>query len=276
MVFFSGEDMSELNDRVDDHNFYLSLIVNIFGEKCAKVVYVERDTFIGIKGTREIKNNDGVWTKTEPIERTETIERMVIHDCDITVEGQVFNPVTWLNEKVQKLLSSKEASGTTSHSRSNKAVRSWTNPHQADLFDSYDDYYNSNKSYGSYIVNEVASFLSTVIALDNKCNEEVEVALNKLNEKLKLASVSKDFDKVCSKHVTDINTMFDSLYSTYFGNMDDDAIVADVIQQCIDIIENHAADYDMAVGLVQEGLLSVGRSLTVNGKKPKFQTITIV
>jgi len=269
-VFFSGEDMSELNDRVDDHNFYLSLIVNIFGEKCAKVVYVERDTFTDIKGTREIKNNDGIWVKTDAINRTETIERMVVHNCDIIIEGQVSNPITWLNDKVQKLLTAKQTQQVAQQNKNAKAVRNWTNPHQTDLFEPVE-----YPSYGSYVADEVAAFLSTAIALDNKCADEVEVCLERFNKELQTASLSKDFDKTCSEYVQNFNAIFDNLYSTYFGAMDDDAIVADVIQQCIDIIENHAADYDMAVGLVQEGLTTVGKSLTVNGKAPKFQTITI-
>lgn len=38
-VFFSGTDTEELMDNVNHHNFYLSLIVNNFGEMIAKLVY---------------------------------------------------------------------------------------------------------------------------------------------------------------------------------------------------------------------------------------------
>ena len=39
-VFFSGTDMSELEDNAPNHNFYLSLIVNNFMEFCAKVCFI--------------------------------------------------------------------------------------------------------------------------------------------------------------------------------------------------------------------------------------------
>lgn len=38
-VFFSGTDMDELKDNCANHNFYLSLIVNNYGEMIAKLVY---------------------------------------------------------------------------------------------------------------------------------------------------------------------------------------------------------------------------------------------
>jgi len=39
-TFFSGTDMSELNDNVDKHNYYLSLIVNFAGTFSAKVAFL--------------------------------------------------------------------------------------------------------------------------------------------------------------------------------------------------------------------------------------------
>ena len=47
-VFFSGTDMSELEDNSPNHNYYLSLIVNNFMDFCAKVCFIaqaENETF---------------------------------------------------------------------------------------------------------------------------------------------------------------------------------------------------------------------------------------
>ena len=47
-AYFSGTDLQELRDNIDNHVYYLSLIVNFKGEYCAKIC---------VKGSRTVKEN---------------------------------------------------------------------------------------------------------------------------------------------------------------------------------------------------------------------------
>jgi hypothetical protein len=47
-TFFSGTDMEELHDNAPNHHYYLSVIVNNYGEVCAKTVFI---------GEREVKSS---------------------------------------------------------------------------------------------------------------------------------------------------------------------------------------------------------------------------
>lgn len=63
-TFFSGTDDRELTDNVDKYNYYLSLIVNVRGQYCAKIAYLAETE-------RKVK------VKNKPSFRTET-ERVVV------------------------------------------------------------------------------------------------------------------------------------------------------------------------------------------------------
>lgn len=73
-TYFSGVDMSELNDNSEFHNYYLSLIVNNFMKMKAKVA------FRGSNSTYECKNEKG---ETWNLRLAETAQTMFVFDCDI-------------------------------------------------------------------------------------------------------------------------------------------------------------------------------------------------
>lgn len=75
-TYFSGTDMSELNDNSEFHNYYLSLIVNNFMDMVAKVAY-RADT----KGFSYTATDEWGNTYIKEIKMAEQL--LIIHDCDI-------------------------------------------------------------------------------------------------------------------------------------------------------------------------------------------------
>lgn len=78
-TFFSGTDMSELNDNSPNHNFYFSLIVNNFLDTCAKVSFVGEANVENIKYTCKDEKGEEYFIPGGSI----TKEMLFIYDCEI-------------------------------------------------------------------------------------------------------------------------------------------------------------------------------------------------
>jgi hypothetical protein len=83
-TYFSGTDMSELNDNSEFHNYYLSLIVNNFMDMTAKIAY--RATTEGFSYKAKDENGNS-YSKNLQIKQT----YLVIHDCIINVPTEEIN-----------------------------------------------------------------------------------------------------------------------------------------------------------------------------------------
>ena len=90
-VFFSGEDMSELEDNYELYDFFLSLIVNNSGDRLAKIaipVITITKSISTLTSRTIIKNSEGLNVETinEPVEKESETEEymMIIADVDIT------------------------------------------------------------------------------------------------------------------------------------------------------------------------------------------------
>ena len=84
-VFFSSTDMSELNDNLGFYNYYLSIIVNNYGDITGKVAFqssVQVPTYTA-KDENGTEYNFGVDLKEEPI--------MFYYECDITTPTYELN-----------------------------------------------------------------------------------------------------------------------------------------------------------------------------------------
>lgn len=83
-TYFSGTDMSELNDNSEFHNYYLSLIVNNFMDMTAKIAY--RATTEGFS-YKAIDENGEYYSKKLYMAQT----YLVIHDCIIESPTEEIN-----------------------------------------------------------------------------------------------------------------------------------------------------------------------------------------
>lgn len=93
-AFFSGVDISELQDNIKSHNFYLSLIVNNAMKPVAKIATLVEGESTGeyiFKGKDE--NGEDYVLKTTT--GTHKKQIMVDYDCDIIFNMEAFNNVTY-------------------------------------------------------------------------------------------------------------------------------------------------------------------------------------
>lgn len=82
-VFFSGTDMSELNDNCPQHNFYLSLIVNNYNDFMAKVAIRGEATVIQKAVPFIATDENGKKYTMETLDFDHKEERMYVYDCII-------------------------------------------------------------------------------------------------------------------------------------------------------------------------------------------------
>lgn len=87
-TFFSGTDISELEDNVENYNFYLSFITNNNNDYIAKLCFVAKNeqTFNVVYQARDEKGDLYDFTKEEKIS---TQDKMFIFDCEIIPEFPV-------------------------------------------------------------------------------------------------------------------------------------------------------------------------------------------
>lgn len=83
-VFFSATDLSEVNENSEFHNYYLSLIVNNKGEKCAKIAFRAK-VVEDVNRVITFRGNDGVTQTRTSVEQVEK-EYVYLIDCDIEEE----------------------------------------------------------------------------------------------------------------------------------------------------------------------------------------------
>lgn len=82
-VFFSGTDMSELEDNAPNHNFYLSLIVNNALDYCAKVCFVAVADKNEYNLPFTAKDESGSTYVLENIGFQPVKDKLVIINCDV-------------------------------------------------------------------------------------------------------------------------------------------------------------------------------------------------
>lgn len=82
-AFFSGTDLQELRDNIDNHAYYLSLIVNFDGEYCAKIC---------VKGSRTVKEDSileykGLLSDESTVHRhKQEREESIVYTVDLNIE----------------------------------------------------------------------------------------------------------------------------------------------------------------------------------------------
>lgn len=131
-VFFSGTDMSELEDNSPNHNFYLSLIVNNFMEFCARVAFITscEET---IQFPFYAKDEQGVKYLHSSEGFVAPNKKMIMHDCDIKspsnsifVEDAFKGKVNHIIEKANRVIPiSKTYQTHGTHKPEVRGFKSW-------------------------------------------------------------------------------------------------------------------------------------------------------
>jgi hypothetical protein len=113
-TYFSATDMSELNDNVDKHNYYLSLIVNMGGTYTAKVAFLSQ-----VHSTLKMSFNEDSGKeshfKTDNVEKT-----MIVVDMDVYykyTEKFFYDRYTEVKKKIAAVEKAKAKNYTRSYNR---------------------------------------------------------------------------------------------------------------------------------------------------------------
>ena len=107
-VFFSETDMEELNDNIDSHDFYLSLIVNNYMDFCAKIAIKSKlKSFVNERV--EGQDENGIFYEIYKKTRNMSKEVLIIYDCNIisskeniSIDEEFSKNVSSIIEKKQK------------------------------------------------------------------------------------------------------------------------------------------------------------------------------
>ena len=144
-VFFSGEDMSELQDNAKFYDFYLSLIVNNKSQMTAKIAFegeIEKKSKIiskYINSERVIKS----------LENEEIINEVVLFtaDCDITFPTIQSISIQSIDKRIEEIQKSKV---TTSYTKSfSSRSNGFMSNYGREIQDEYTDFlgYSKNDSF---------------------------------------------------------------------------------------------------------------------------------
>lgn len=93
-TFFSGTDWSQMEDRSENCNYLLMLIVNLSGNYCAKIGTRVKKSNAGSVVLKMVNNTDGYEDIT--LQGEAESEALMIMDCDIEKEGGALVPETFL------------------------------------------------------------------------------------------------------------------------------------------------------------------------------------
>lgn len=273
-VYFSITDTEELDENVGNHNFYLSLIVNNKGEKCAKVAYVER---VSTKSTLSfsMKDDDGKWVDIDAAEDDDVIEQMVTIDCAIEVESIQPDPDDWFMERVDEI--KMEAVKRRAYEAAEKAKKKqqYKKPYvyKPPVIGKTDDANDFFAGVEAYEFSQVSSFLKKLITCDPG-NESLTI-----NECLEFQH--KNIDDYSGEERgqelqslgLDMYDMYDACYYDVFGVNDSEEVEAKVIQDAINQLAIWAERFPEVSKVTQAALLMAGQYLKINGIVPAYEPI---
>lgn len=144
-VFFSGEDMSELQDNAKFYDFYLSLIVNNKSQMTAKIAF-EGEIEKKSKIISKYINSERV---TKSLENEEIINEVVLFtaDCDITFPTIQSISIQSIDKRIEEIQKSKV---TTSYTKSfSSRSNGFMSNYGREIQDEYTDFlgYSKNDSF---------------------------------------------------------------------------------------------------------------------------------
>jgi hypothetical protein len=128
-VFFSGEDISELEDNVDNYDYYLSLVVNNKMNKVAKIVFPGKEQ----KETKFKRSFKDILKNIINIDSTETeeVDIMFTIDCTVISDVVIKNTMEEYDERIKNI----------------KAAKVKTTPKITPYFDGYGSKYSRGYDY---------------------------------------------------------------------------------------------------------------------------------
>lgn len=158
-VFFSATDLSEVNENSEFHNYYLSLIVNNKGEKCAKIAFRAK-VVEDVNRVITFRGNDGVTQTRTSVEQVEK-EYVYLIDCDIEEETTFDVDQNFIN-RTDEIIALEAVKKATTTGKKSLPATTGTESSQGKLFKESPTAFKDRKP-NDFAINV---FLSKVISTD--------------------------------------------------------------------------------------------------------------
>lgn len=172
-AYFSGTDLQELRDNIDNHAYYLSLIVNFDKKYCAKIC---------IKGEREVKESSvlkytGLFDNKKSNKKSNSTKiETIVYNADLDIEMPEKNTdISFIGEILK--LKKKKKSYTSSWSTNNNHARYENGWGHSNKYDPERENFSHGKTNGTQVsiwddtdsisdVEDIESFIGRLITVD--------------------------------------------------------------------------------------------------------------
>lgn len=232
-TFFSSTDTSELKDNVENHNYYLSLIVNNAMEMTAKIAF-KGTMKSSEKQTITFKDNEG---RNKSFNTSKTVEKEVMftYTCNIEVE-KLFDVEESFKSRVNVIIEDKRTKDAElAKRRVVSPISNVTGHYPIRMgngyggYDDFEDYSAYRGDYGEYYEkgfqqpkyrskdaeledDVVESIVADFLCLEYDCKKNV-------GEAIFLANI--DYKTRGSEFITEVGQFFRNMFPMYGSNRDE-------------------------------------------------------
>lgn len=265
-VFFSGTDMSELNDNSASHNIYLSLIVNNFMDFCAKVAFRGKAESVTDSIPYYAKDEEGENYVIDTATFNVNKEKMFVYDCDIKSKAEQVLVETGFADQVKEIMKPKPVTTptTTTHKThtvhknyQGKGNQQKKTNHKSVVAKRMSDLSQNNQAYHQFmndypfIDDDTFGDAHPNITEDHTEIEIFAMALLNFTNELKsedtLDSLISYIEEMEVTEQVLANTVIEhlpALFEKYFPNFDEDGMVfISVVEQVVELFEENVTIY---------------------------------
>lgn len=257
-VFFSGTDVSELEDNAPNHEYYLSLIVNNKGDKQAKVCHIA-------KRLTKFQRRNSDTLQFENFQNELEEEVLIIYNCEIVEECQNIEVSKEFEERTSEIIKIADSkpkyavykpyqggnyktyyANNKINTKSNKQEKPLSKNYSTGYLDfeennlgwdnsSYEDYNQAYLDWGPKIdLMEVEFFAYYLVALGSTLSEKM--SLEEILDYYVKNNISAD------KLAKDIEKEFENCYKLYFKE-DTEYLVTEVKKRFLEELILEIKDY---------------------------------
>ena len=233
-VFFSGTDYNDLEENAKLHNYYLSIVVDNYGKLHGHIGSIVEKRFEG-SVINYVRDGEGISHPiNDPTPYTSSSQELIDYECNMEFTTPEYPE--WFIERSKTI--------TTKTKPVSNYKNSFTNPnqkypkygkyfakksHQTALPFDYDDNTLTVTGYTRRVVEE---FVTKWIALDKNW----ESSINGTFQSVYSGEITNFKKQGAEKYQQQLINNFDSIYINVLGAMDDDEVVFELLNQCIDIL----------------------------------------
>ena len=213
-IFFSPTDFYDLQENAKSHNYYVSVVVDNFGQVLTYIGSISETTNI----KERVRDGKGVWHEVETeMSKPQTLNYYV---CDTQIPTTEVDD--WFVERMNHVI--KRAEYVPPPPRQKKT---YTNPlglpQQEFQFDNKDDDFFAGVETLGYTEEACITFTTMLLMGTTEWEGEMDSTLEEIFDEIKKQKRGLQDMRF------DMANDFESLWKDYFGSLDEGAIIADTL-----------------------------------------------